>query len=423
MIAAQPGSSAERIRTAIAHRQPDRTPIDLGGSTVTGIHVSVVAALRRHFGLGDDPVKVIEVGQMLGEVADDLKEMLGVDTACVPRRMARFGFPLEDWKPYRLYDGLEVLVPGSFNTTFDTNGDTLIYPQGDTSLAPSGRMPKDGYFFDAIVRQEPIVEEKLNPEDNTEEFGPVSDADLDFIENAVRSAAASGRAVVASFGGTGLGDIANVPAPWLKHPKGIRDVEEWYISIHTRRSYIHAVFEKQTEIAIANLARIHERVGELIDVFYVCGTDFGTQKSSFCSVATLNDLWTPYYRRMNDWVHKNTRWKTFKHSCGAVEKFIPSFIECGFDILNPVQCSAAGMDPEQLKSKYGDRIVFWGGGVDTQKTLPFGTPAEVREEVLRRCEIFSPGGGFVFNPVHNIQAQTPVENVIAMLSAVREFSA
>jgi uroporphyrinogen-III decarboxylase len=111
-----------------------------------------------------------------------------------------------------------------------------------------------------------------------------------------------------------------------------------------------------------------------------------------------------------------------KHSCGAVSKFLPSFIEAGIDILNPVQCSAAGMDPAELKARFGDRIVFWGGGVDTQHVLPFGTPAEVREQVLRRCEVFAPGGGFVFNTIHNIQARTPVENIVAMIDAVHEFN-
>jgi uroporphyrinogen-III decarboxylase len=137
-------------------------------------------------------------------------------------------------------------------------------------------------------------------------------------------------------------------------------------------------------------------------------------------VTTFRELWLPYYRRVNDWIHSHTKWRTFKHSCGAVSKFIPHFIEAGFDILNPVQCSAAGMDPQELKRTYGDRLVFWGGGVDTQATLPFGTPQQVREEVLRRCEVFAPGGGFVFNTVHNIQACTPVENIVAMIDAVRE---
>ena len=189
--------------------------------------------------------------------------------------------------------------------------------------------------------------------------------------------------MVAAFGGTSLGDVAQVPAVGLKHPKGIRDIAEWYMSTVARRDYVHAVFAGQCDVALANLARIAARFGDLVDVVNICGTDFGTQDSSFCSVATFRELWMPYYRRVNEWIHKNTRWKTFKHSCGAVEKFLPSFIEAGFDILNPVQCSAAGMDPEMLKQKYGRDLVFWGGGVDTQHALPFGTPQEVREQVLR----------------------------------------
>jgi hypothetical protein len=219
-----------------------------------------------------------------------------------------------------------------------------------------------------------------------------------------------------------FGDIALVPAPFLKYPKGIRDIEEWYVSTLTRQPYVRAVFEKQCEIAIENLIEIHKRVGNLVDAVFICGTDFGTQWSTFCSVETFRSLWMPYYKRINDWIHIHTSWKTFKHSCGSVVTLIPSFIESGFDILNPVQCSAEGMAPEHLKKEYGSEIVFWGGGVDTQKTLMFGTPQQVREEVLRRCEIFGKGGGFVFNTVHNIQGNVPVKNVVAMFDALREFN-
>jgi uroporphyrinogen-III decarboxylase len=190
------------------------------------------------------------------------------------------------------------------------------------------------------------------------------------------------------------------------------------MATRSRRDYVHRVFERQCEIGLANLARIHAVVGDNVDAVYVCGTDFGTQKSAFCSVDSFNDLWLPYYRAVNGWVHRHTTWKTFKHSCGSVARFYPSFIEAGFDIVNPIQCSAAGMDPEVLKSTFGDRLVFWGGGVDTQETLPFGAPAQVRDQVCGRLEIFAPGGGYVFNTVHNIQAQTPVKNVVAMLEAI-----
>jgi uroporphyrinogen-III decarboxylase len=189
-----------------------------------------------------------------------------------------------------------------------------------------------------------------------------------------------------------------------------------------RPDYIHKVFEKQTEIALKNLNKVNNRIGHLVDAVFICGTDFGTQNSTFCSVDTFNEMYKPYYKKINDWIHKNTRWKTFKHSCGAVETLIDALIESGFDILNPVQCSATGMDPQTIKDKYGDRIVFWGGGVDTQKTLPFKSPKEVYSEVIERCNIFSKNGGFIFNTIHNIQARTPVENVIAMIKALKDFN-
>jgi hypothetical protein len=415
-------TSRERVVTTLQHREPDRIPIDFGATTVSGLHVTCVAALRDYYGLEKRPVKVHECLQMLGLPDEDLKTALGVDVEITLPRLTSFGFPVRDWKPWRLYNGLEVLVPGDFNTTLDANGDTLIYPQGDTTAPASGRMPNGGHFFDVIVRQEPINEDRLNPEDNLEEYGPIDQDALHYLALATRNARASGRAVVANFGGTGLGDIARVPGPQLKHPKGIRDVAEWYMSTTSRRDYIKEVFSKQCDIALGNLHRIYSVVGGNIDVLYVCGTDFGTQLSTFCSLSTFRDLYLPFYKRINDWVHQHTPWKTFKHSCGSVVRFIDTFIEAGFDILNPVQCSAAGMDPEHLKSTYGERVVFWGGGIDTQQVLPFGTPAQVREQVLRRCEIFARGGGFVFNAIHNVQAETPVENIVAMFDAVHEFN-
>jgi hypothetical protein len=414
-------SSRERLIATLNHTQPDRIPIDFGGSSTTGIHVSCVAALRDRYGLEKRPVRVHEPFQMLGMLEEDLLDAMGLDVVGTFARNTMFGFPADEWKTWKL-NGLEVLVPNDFNTTVDAEGNTLVYPEGDMTVPPSGRMPSGGFFFDCIIRQDPIHEEKLNPEDNLEEFGPISQADLDHIVRTTRAASASGRGVIASFGGTALGDIALVPGPFLKHPKGIRDVTEWYVSTSSRQDYVHKVFERQCEIAIGNLEKIHAAIGDIVQAVFICGTDFGTQTSAFCSVKTFNSLYFPYYKQVNDWIHAHTQWKTFKHSCGAVSKFLPSFIECGIDILNPVQCSATGMDPEQLKANFGDRLVFWGGGVDTQKVLPFGTAAEVREQVLRRCEIFAPGGGFVFNTIHNVQAATPVENIVAMLDAVHEFN-
>jgi hypothetical protein len=416
-------NARERVQAALNHRQPDRVPLDLGGSAVTGMHVSSVYRLRQalHLDPPGTPVKVVEPYQMLGEIQPDLMEALGVDVVGLFAPRTMFGFRNEGWKPWTTFDGTPVLVPEGFNTRVEENGDLLMYPEGDHSAPPSGRMPKGGFYFDAIVRQPPIVEEKLDPADNLEEFAPISEEDLAyFAQKADELWRQSDRAILASFGGTAFGDIALVPAPWLKYPRGIRDIEEWYISTVTRREYVWKVFEKQCEIGLANLARLSEAVGDKVAVVFVSGTDFGTQTGPFISRKTYRTLYQPFHKQVNDWIHQNTGWKSFIHSCGSVAALIPDFIEAGFDVLNPVQISASGMDPAWLKREFGKDLVFWGGGVDTQHTLPFGTPDEVRAEVRKHLHIFGEGGGYVFNTVHNVQAGVPVENLLALYETVRE---
>ena len=414
-------TSRETVLRALRH-EPGPVPVDFGSTGLTGMHVSCVAALRAHYGLPLHPVKVVEPFQMLGEVEDDLARVLGSDCVGANGRGTMFGFANEGWHEWRAPWGQVVLVPAGFRPREDASGDVYLFPGGDTTVAPSGHLPAGGYFFDAIVRQEPIDEDKLNPADNCEEFTPLSAADIEHWQREFAGRRGETRAVVSGIGGTGFGDIALVPAAFLKHPKGIRDVSEWYVSLLERRDYVHEVFAFQCEVALKNLATFAAVAGDTVDVLVICGTDFGTQTSQFCSRATFDELYAPHYRRINDWVHRHTAWKTFKHSCGAVRPFIDRFIDVGFDVLNPVQCSATGMEPAQLKADFGDRIVFWGGGVDTQHTLPFGTPAAVRAQVTERLRLFSPGGGFVFNTIHNIQACTPVANIVAMIDAIRDFN-
>ena len=416
-------TSKERFDLTVNHKQPDRMMIDFGGTSVTGIHVLAVENLRKYYGLECKPIRITDAFQMLGEIDAELGEILGTDTVAVKSKKNSFGISnLPPYKEFRTPWGQVVLVSEGFNTTTGTNGDILSYPQGDLSLEPSARMPASGYFFDAIIRQKPFNEEDLNPEDNLEEYGLISDDDLAYWKDVCQKARVTGKAVIAGLGGTALGDIAHIPGMKLKNPKGIRDIAEWYMSIILRPDYIKTMFEKQTEIAIENLSRLYEVIGENIDVVYVCGTDFGTQDSTFCAPGQFDDLWMPYYKRINGWMHDHTSWKTFKHSCGAVESFMSRFIEAGFDIINPVQISATGMNPAHLKKTYGKDLVFWGGGIDTQSVLPYSKPEEIRESVLRLCEIFAKDGGYVFNTVHNIQANVPVENLVAMIDAVKEFN-
>jgi hypothetical protein len=416
-------TSRERVTLALNHQEPDRLPLDLGGSATTGMQVSSVYLLRQALKLDPPgtPVRVVEPYQMLGEIKPDLREALGVDVVQLPGPRNMFGFRNEGWKPWTLFDGTPVLVPEAFNTDPEPDGSILMYPEGDRSVPPCARMPKDGFYFDSLTRQGPIDDAKLNPEDNLEEFGPISDADLaHFRRESERLFNETDKAILANFGGTAFGDIALVPAPWLKHPKGIRAVEEWYVSTVTRRDYIYRVFERQCEIALANLKKIHEVVGNRVAAVFVTGTDFGAQRGSFISPKAYRDLFMPFHQAINGWIHQKTTWKSFIHSCGSVWNLYPHFIEAGFDIHNPVQCSAANMEPRRLKETYGDRITFWGGGVDTQRTLPFGTPDEVRAEVRERIRTFGRSGGFVFNTTHNVQARIPKENLLALYETVRE---
>ena len=413
-------TSRERVRKAIAHQQPDRPPLDLGSTLVTGIHASAYARLKKALGITGGAVRIADPFQMLAEVEETVKEALGIDTVGIQLPTTIFGYRNENWKPFRLFDGTEVEISGNFQYDVLPNGDIVQYAKGDRSAPPSGRMPKDGYFFDTIVRQEPIDEATLDPKEWVEQsFSLYTDEDLRWLEESSRRWFTESRySLVGNFGGAGFGDIAFVPGPQVLHPKGIRDPEEWYVSSITRKDYIQEIFRLQLELQMKNLKMYHQALGDRIDVIFMSGTDFGSQGGPFISPAAYREMFKPLHRTMNDWVHANTTWKTFFHTCGSIVAFLDDFAEAGIDILNPVQISAAGMSPESMKGTYGDKFVFWGGAIDAQHTLQFGTAAQVREEALRNAGIFGRGGGFVFNNVHNIQATVPTENMVALLGSV-----
>ena len=416
-------NSRQRLDATLNHRQPDRVCVDFGSTAVTGMHVSAVSRLRQAV-LGEPGyrVKVVEPYQMLGEIDEPLRAALGIDVAGITGRTTLFGFENTNWKPFEMFDGTPVLVPGEFVTTVDADGSLLIYPQGDRSVPPSGRMPRGGHFFDTIVRQGPIDESRLDPADNTEEFTLLSEPDEQHFVEQARLLNGVDCGVMMTLPGASFGDIALVPAPWLKRVRGIRDIAEWYMSTVARRDYVYAVFQRQCEVALANIRTLAKLVGDVPQVAFFTGADFGTQRGLFISLAAYRDLFQPFHRQVNDLIHRTTKWKTFIHSCGSVIELLGDFIDAGFDILNPVQTAAAGMDPRTLKREVGKSLVFWGGGVDTQGAMAFGKPAEVYRQVRERIEIFNDGGGFVFDAVHNVQANTPTENILAMFDAIRDSS-
>ena len=415
-------TSRERVELTLAHEEPDRVPVDLGSSLVTGIQASAYAGVKKALGISQGEVRVYEPFQMLAEVEEPVRRALGVDVYGITLPDTIFGYKNENWKPFRLFDGTEVRVSEHFVWDELPNGDLVQYPQGDRSLPPSGRMPKDGFYFDAIVRQEPIDDARLDPGQWVEQtYGLFGDEQMRFLEEQSRWYFENTEyALFGNFGGGSFGDIAIVVGPHIPFPKGIRDPEEFYVSHITRKEYIREIFQRTLEIQMKNIEMYRQAVGERIQVIEINGNDFGSQNGPFISPQMYRDLYKPYHREMNDWVHDNTGWKTFFHSCGSNVAFLDDFREAGVDILNPVQISAAGMDPEYLKKNYGKDFVFWGGAVDAQHTLPFGTVEEVLREVKENIATFKNGGGYVFNNVHNIQAGVPVENILALFQALQD---
>jgi len=417
-------NSRERLVATINHKQPDRVVLDIGATSQSGINASVLYGLRKALDLPQRPITVHEPAQMLGVVEDDILKVLGIDVVGLWNPANFMGSLNANWKPWTMSDGTPVLMAGDMAMSSE-NGYTFLHPQGDLNEPPSMQMPAGGYFFDNIDRGGEFDEDNLDARDDFKnDFGLFSDETCRYLENeSKRLFEETEYGIVGMCGGGGFGDVFTLPASWLKgKPRGIRKLQDWLMAHVIYQDYILEVFDYQLSCGLKNLKRYKQAVGDRIQVVWVGGTDFGTQKGPFVSIETYRQLYKPFQRKMNDWIHENTNWKTFFHTCGAIEPLMTDLFEAGLDILNPIQCGADGMDPLSLKEKYGEKLVFWGGGVDSQSTLPFGTPEQVKAQVRERLEIFSKGGGFVFNTIHNIVGKTPVENVIAMLDAFREYN-
>ena len=418
--------SRKRLAQTLNHIEPEKVVVDLGSTSVTGINADALARLRNAMGMNGAKIKIGEPFQLLGEVDEDLRDRLGIDCVQVPPVSTLFGFSTEGRKPWTMQSGLEVDVPTDFNTTVDDAGRTYIYPCGDTSVEPGAVMPKGGFYFDNITRGNlDDFDETTDSarEDFKDDYGVYTDEQLRILEkncNDLYENSDCGLVYAAAL--ISLGDFAIMQGPHVKHPKGIRDLSDLMMAHKIAPQYVHDVYGLHAEAGMKNAKLLYEACGNKLQAVYISGTDFGMQHAAFMPVEDFREFYKPHYKRMNDWIHANTEWKSFHHSCGAVTSFLDDFVDCGVDILNPVQLSATGMDAKMLKEKYGDKLVFWGGGVDTQKTLPFGTPEEVYEEVLERLKIFAPGGGYVFNSIHNIQGPTEAENILAMFKAVDDYN-
>ena len=417
-------TSRDRVRKTLNHEEPDRVPLDLGSTLVTGIQAGMYRKFKEALGIRDGEIRVYDPFQLLAEVEQSVKQRLGVDTYGIQLPTNLFGYRNEHWKPFTLFDGTEISISGHFQYDVLANGDIVQYPKGDRSAPPSGIMPQGGYYFDVLVRQEPINEEKLDPREWVEQsYSIYTDEELRYLEDTSKwYFENTDYSLIGNFNGADFGDIALVPGPHVLHPKGIRDPQEWYISLLTRKSYIQDIFHYECDLQMKNLKMYREAVQDRIDVIVMSGTDYGSQNGLLISPELYREMFRPLHQTMNDWVHMNTGWKTFFHTCGSLLGLLDDLHKAGVDILNPVQISARGMEPESLKSKYGDKFIFWGGGIDPQHTLPFGRPGDVQEEVTRNLQTFKKGGGYVFANVHNIQSGIPVQNLLTLFKTFKDNS-
>lgn len=418
-------NSRERVIEAINHRQPDRVPVDFAATDLTGINASSLYKLREYLSLPSHPIVIKEMLQMLGVVEDDVRQIIKSDIIGLSSQYNFVGIKdSNEYVDFTMIDGTPTkMFKGTVFST-DDEGNIFTYPQGDNTVPASAYMPPTGYFFDNIERSKSFEEITLNPKEDFANIQSIlSDEDASYFEKeSKRLYEDTDQAIIGNYGAASLGDVAHIPGAALKDPKGIRRLTEWLMAHIIYPDYIEEVHELHTETALKNYEIYRQAVGNNIQVIMVSGTDYGTQVGSYISPELFKKMYKPRYQRVNDWIHKNTNWKTFYHSCGSIIDFLDDFVEMGVDIINPVQFSAKGMDPVFLKEKYGNSLVFWGGGVDTQNTLPFGTPDEVAAEVTSRLELLSKSGGYIFSTIHNIVANIPPENIMAMYNAVEKFN-
>ena len=397
-------TSRERIRNTL-HRQPvDRLPVDFGGTRQTGIAAAAYQRLRDRLGLRTErPVRVYDLYQMLAEVEQEVADRFGADCVGLQRPVVAFGIPNEGWKACTLFDGTTVEVPGGFAPVVEPDGSWALVRQQEVIA----RMPRDGFYFDRTEKYPGA----LHPDLCTWRPPRLDEATLAHFQ----------READALYTGTDKAIIVALGPPFeLFYGLGQGGFEDWMVTLASEPEYVQELYGLLVDAWLENLRRCHGAVGDRVQVVQICD-DFGTQAAPFLSETMFRELVMPAYRRGLDWIHTHTSWKVLLHSDGAIFPLLPAIIEMGVDILNPVQTTAAGMNPARLKEKFGDRLIFWGGSGDCQNTLTFGTPEQVAAEVRAHVGTLARAGGQVFASVHNIQANVPPDNIIALFDTAREF--
>ena len=396
-------TSRERVLKAINHEEPDRIPIDLGGMASTGIMAIAYARLKEYLGITKGEIRVFDMEQQLAEVEPEILSRFGVDVISLGNSLGEH--PPGSWKPWKLPDGRACQIPASVdNRPDEENGGWLIWEYG----MPVKRMSPGSLYFSEIVHL--LAGMTTSQELELVPRPVMSDEELKFLEMRAK----------ALYENTDFGIIANFGGNILETGNTLRGFSRFMMDLAKGGAFVEDLIGGIVETQLSNLALYLEAVGDYVQIIQF-GDDLGMQDRPMMSRAMYQKYFMPGHQSLFQYVHQNSDCFVFIHSCGSIRPLIPYLITAGIDILNPVQTSAKNMDPRELKEEFGNQITFWGGGCDTQHLVPFATPDQVAEHVRERVKILAPGGGFVFNPIHNIQADVPPEKIVAMFDAALGF--
>jgi uroporphyrinogen decarboxylase len=404
----------ERVHLALSFRPTDRPPVDLGSTRVTGIAAWGLRPLRQALGLGAaHGVRVFDLSQFLAEVDPEVLDALGCDFCMLPLQVLPLELPRTGWRPFTFWDGQTFLVPEHFHPAAEPDG-SLLHGYGHLWQKVERRMsPGCRYFerthsaeIDSVEFEIPHLEER-----DWHLAAP-------FTEEYLRREQDAARALLAAT------DRALVSSGALGVPVGYGGLIGWAMKMRTDPSHAQARLAAEAEALCRRIGPYLQAVGDYLDVLVLSTHDFGTQRAPMFDPELFREFFVPAWRLLTGAIHAaRPALKIFLHSCGAVRSLVPHFIAAGIDILNPVQWSADDMNRGELARQFGGRIVFWGGAAHNQRTLPFGSPQEVRREVRQSIELFTDAGrrgGYVTAPIHNIQADVPAANIVALYEEARK---
>lgn len=413
-----PMSSRERIKAAISHKEPDGIPVDLGSTPSSGISAIAYNNLNKHLELKLPSAHIYDVVQQLAQPDEKLLDFLNIDAIDVGRV---FNDKAGDWYKIALANGSEGHYPSWFKPHKCPDGSYEVFTTDNTLIA---QMPSGGTFFDQCyfpyVNDYPDNFKDISSKMNKVLWSALAHSPWDNVnredfwkqlrKRTLQLREQTDRAIVVVCG-------CNL----FEWGTFLRRMDNFLMDLYVDQPKVEELLDVLLEMHLNTLDKVCSSVGDIVDILRF-GDDLGMDTGPFMSPEIYKKLFKPRHAKLCEFVKKNSNMHTFLHSCGSIYDLIPDLIEAGFEILNPIQTNCRNMEPEKLKREFGKDITFWGGGCDTRQILNQATAQDVKSHVLKRLEILSPGGGFVFNTVHNILPEVPPENIVAMFDAVKEFN-